>query len=77
MFARQLDVNKVVKQDLKMTNLWVKLVPKSLTKGMTLIVDLKRKSSKVFYTFNTQSLFLLIALKGSKTDSDRSSLRPF
>ena len=56
MFARQLDVNKVVKQDLKMTNLWVKLVPKSLTKGMTLIVDLKRKSSRVFYTFNTQSL---------------------
>jgi len=37
MFARQPDkcfniVNKVVKQDLKMTKIWVKFVPKSLTK---------------------------------------------
>ena len=70
MFTRQLDicfyiVNKVVKQDIKMTKIWVKFVHKSLTRGtrgMTLIMYLvckskPEKSLKVLHTFNTQSFF--------------------
>ena len=71
MFARPPDiccytVNKVVKQDdFKMTKIWVKFVPKSLTsrtKGITLNMDLKfkskpEKSSKVLHLFNTRIFF--------------------
>ena len=44
MFARQLDVcfnieQKVLKQDLKMTNIWVKCVPKYLTQDQRDYID--------------------------------------
>ena len=89
MFARPPDiccytVNKVVKQDdFKMTKIWVKFVPKSLTsrtKGITLNMDLKfkskpEKSSKVLHSFNTRIFFFFFdCSNGSKTDSDRPSL---
>ena len=76
LFARQLDiffyvVNKVIKQDLKMTKIWFKFVQSlwQRTKERTLIMDLKskpEKSSKSSYLQYSISHFFWSRLKGLK-----------
>ena len=81
MFARQPDIwfyigNIVVKQDLRSV-LNCPKVDDKWTKGMTLIMDQNHKNPQKSIYINTQSLFLLIVLKGSKTDSGGQNLKMF
>ena len=63
--------------------IWVKSFQslRYMTKGITLLIDLKCKSNKnpqkFFIHLILNLFFLLIVLKESKTDFDGSSLRPF